>query len=44
MRAARVEVVELGTGSDDFHQPARQLYGKLGFSRIPVAVYLKAIS
>src|SRR5436190_18562475 len=43
MRQANVEVVELGTGGDEFHAPARRLYEKLGFSRVPTAGYLKAL-
>jgi ribosomal protein S18 acetylase RimI-like enzyme len=43
MGEADVAVVELGTGGDDFHRPARRLYEKLGFSLVPVAVYLKAL-
>lgn len=43
MRAAGVQVVELGTGGDEFHAPARRLYESLGFSLVPVAVYLRAL-
>ncbi len=36
MRDAGVEVVELGTGGDDFHGPARALYESLGFHLVAV--------
>ena len=41
MRAADIEVVGVGTGGDWFHAPARALYESLGFSLVPVAVYLR---
>lgn len=44
MRDDGVEVVQIGTGGDDFHAPARHLYESLGFSHIPTAVYLRSIS
>ena len=43
MKSRGVEVVEVGTGGDDFHAPARALYESLGFTMIPVAAYLKKI-
>ena len=43
MRAADVEVVTVGTGGDWFHAPARALYASLGFSLVPVAVYMRAL-
>lgn len=43
LRAGGVEVVEVGTGGDPFHAPARALYEALGLTRIPTAVYLGAI-
>ncbi|MHB8247068.1 MAG: GNAT family N-acetyltransferase [Acidimicrobiales bacterium] len=43
MRAGGVHVVEIGTGGDPFHAPARELYEGLGLTRIPVAVYLGTI-
>ena len=43
MRAQSVEVVELGTGGDDFHAPARALYESLSFHLVPVAVYLRSL-
>ncbi|HEY7048956.1 MAG TPA: GNAT family N-acetyltransferase [Jatrophihabitantaceae bacterium] len=44
MRAATVLVVEVGTGGDGFHEPARRLYESLGFSPIPVTYYLRSIA
>jgi ribosomal protein S18 acetylase RimI-like enzyme len=43
MREQQVEVVELGTGGDPFHAPARGLYESLGFHLVPVARYLRAL-
>ncbi len=43
MRECGVEVVELGTGGDEFHAPARALYEALGFHQVPVAVYMRAL-
>lgn len=43
MREHSVEVVELGTGGDDFHAPARALYESLGFHLVPVAVYMRSL-
>jgi ribosomal protein S18 acetylase RimI-like enzyme len=43
MKALDVEVVEIGTGDDDFHAAARSLYEELGFIKIPTAAYLMAI-
>jgi hypothetical protein len=43
MLATGVEVVQIGTGGDPFHAPARALYERLGFTQVPVAVYLRAI-
>ncbi|CAM5511551.1 GNAT family N-acetyltransferase [Streptomyces pilosus] len=43
MRALGAEVVEIGTGGDDFHAPARALYEKLGCTRLPVAVYYRRL-
>lgn len=43
MKAAGVEVVELGTGEDAFHTPARALYESLGFLKVPIAGYIKKI-
>jgi ribosomal protein S18 acetylase RimI-like enzyme len=35
------EVVEIGTGGDPFHAPARALYEKLGCTPVPVTVYYR---
>lgn len=43
MKSGGVDVVEIGTGGDDFHAPARALYESLGFTMIPVVAYLKQI-
>jgi ribosomal protein S18 acetylase RimI-like enzyme len=43
MKTAGVEAVEIGTGGDPFHAPARSLYENLGFTRIPTTAYLKLI-
>lgn len=43
MRADGMGFVELGTGGDDFHAPARQLYESLGFYAIPTAAYLRSL-
>ena len=43
MKAEGVEVVELGTGEDAFHTPARALYESLGFLKVPIAGYIKRI-
>lgn len=43
MRAGDVEVVQIGTGGDPFHAPARALYEQLGFTKVPVSVYLGAV-
>lgn len=43
MKSIGVKVVEVGTGGDDFHAPARAPYEGLGFTMIPVAAYLKNI-
>jgi ribosomal protein S18 acetylase RimI-like enzyme len=43
MKSAGVEVVGVGTGDDAFHSAARHLYEGLGFTKIPVAAYLKRI-
>ena len=39
-----VEVVELGTGGEDtFHTAARALHESLGFTKVPIAGYIKKI-
>lgn len=43
MRALGAEVVEIGTGGDPFHAPARALYERLGCTRLPVAVYYRQL-
>jgi ribosomal protein S18 acetylase RimI-like enzyme len=43
LRARGVEVVEVGTGGDGFHAPARALYESLGFHPIPIMGYLRAV-
>lgn len=43
MKAAGVEVVGIGTGDDAFHAAARSLYESMGFTKIPIAGYLKKI-
>lgn len=43
MRADGVHVVGIGTGDDAFHAAARALYESLGFTKIPIAGYLKRI-
>lgn len=43
MRRAGAEVVEIGTGGDPFHAPARALYDKLGCTPLPVTVYYRQL-
>ncbi|HZN18816.1 MAG TPA: GNAT family N-acetyltransferase [Micromonosporaceae bacterium] len=43
MRTLGVEVVEIGTGGDPFHAPARALYERLGCIQLPVAVYYRQL-
>lgn len=43
MRADGMGFVELGTGGDDFHAPARRLYESLGFYALPTAAYLRSL-
>jgi ribosomal protein S18 acetylase RimI-like enzyme len=43
MKSVGVDVVEIGTGGDAFHAPARALYASLDFTMIPVVAYLKRI-
>lgn len=43
MRALGAEVVEIGTGGDPFHAPARALYERLGCTRLPIAVYYREL-
>lgn len=43
MKNLGAQIVEIGTGGDPFHAPARALYESLGCSQIPVAVYFKEL-
>lgn len=43
LRAAGAEVVEIGTGGDNFHAPARALYESLGCTPVPVTVYYREL-
>lgn len=43
MRTLGAEVVEIGTGGDPFHAPARALYERLGCIPLPVAVYYRQL-
>ncbi|GIH23326.1 hypothetical protein Aph01nite_16360 [Acrocarpospora phusangensis] len=43
MRALGAEVVEIGTGADPFHAPARALYESLGCIQLPIAVYYQQL-
>ncbi len=43
MRADGIRVVGIGTGDDAFHGAARALYESLGFTKIPIAGYLKLV-
>ncbi|TDQ54428.1 GNAT family N-acetyltransferase [Actinorugispora endophytica] len=43
MRALGAEAVEIGTGGDPFHAPARALYESLGCTPLPVAVYYRRL-
>jgi ribosomal protein S18 acetylase RimI-like enzyme len=43
MRALGAEMVEIGTGGDPFHAPARALYERLGCVQLPVAVYYREL-
>lgn len=43
MRALGAEVVQIGTGGDPFHAPARALYESLGCTMLPVAVYYRQL-
>ncbi len=43
MRQHGAEVVEIGTGGDEFHAPARALYESLGCIQLPVAVYYRKL-
>jgi ribosomal protein S18 acetylase RimI-like enzyme len=43
MRARGAEVVEIGTGGDPFHAPARALYERLGCVGVPVTFYYRQL-
>ncbi|MFE4720912.1 GNAT family N-acetyltransferase [Streptomyces sp. NPDC056728] len=43
MRAFGAEVVEIGTGGDQFHAPARALYEALGCTPHPLTAYFRQI-
>ncbi len=43
MRARGAEVVEIGTGGDGFHAPARALYERLGCTPFPVTYYYRQL-
>jgi len=43
MKERGVEVVEIGTGGDPFHAPARALYESLGCTGFPITGYLKQL-
>ncbi|HZX07728.1 GNAT family N-acetyltransferase [Kribbella sp.] len=43
MRADGAQYVEIGTGGDDFHAPARAFYESLGCIKLPVAVYFREL-
>ncbi|MGW1190486.1 GNAT family N-acetyltransferase [Streptomyces sp. NPDC002559] len=43
MRTLGAEVVEIGTGGDLFHAPARALYERLGCTPFPAAVYYRRL-
>ncbi|MFC4503589.1 MULTISPECIES: GNAT family N-acetyltransferase [Streptomyces] len=43
MRALGAEVVEIGTGGDQFHAPARALYEALGCTALPLTVYFRQL-
>jgi hypothetical protein len=43
MRALGAEMVEIRTGADDFHAPARALYESLGCVQYPTAAYYREL-
>jgi ribosomal protein S18 acetylase RimI-like enzyme len=43
MRERGMQVVEIGTGGDPFHRPARALYENLGMTAFPVVYYYKEL-
>lgn len=43
LRAAGMEIVEVSTGGDVLHAPARRLYEKVGYVGIPNVYYYKSL-
>ncbi|WP_425832531.1 GNAT family N-acetyltransferase [Streptomyces fractus] len=43
MRLLGAKIVEIGTGGDPFHAPARALYEQLGCTPNPTAVYFRQL-
>jgi ribosomal protein S18 acetylase RimI-like enzyme len=43
MRAENADYVEIGTGGDAFHAPARAFYESLGCTQLPLAVYVREL-
>lgn len=43
LRRLGATMVEIGTGGDAFHAPARALYESLGCIKLPVAVYFRQL-
>ncbi|WP_329126116.1 GNAT family N-acetyltransferase [Streptomyces sp. NBC_01465] len=43
MRGLGARMVEIGTGGDAFHAPARALYESLGCVKVPTAVYFREL-
>ncbi|WP_405603303.1 GNAT family N-acetyltransferase [Streptomyces sp. NBC_00081] len=43
MKSLGAEMVEIGTGGDTFHAPARALYESLGCIQVPAAVYFRQL-
>jgi len=43
MRAQEAQYVEIGTGGDAFHAPARAFYESLGCVKLPLAVYFREL-
>lgn len=39
-----VDVVTIGTGGEDFHRPARELYETLGFRMLPTAFFARSFA
>ncbi|WP_430784134.1 GNAT family N-acetyltransferase [Actinoplanes sp. G11-F43] len=43
LKQAGAEVVTIGTGGDDFHAPARELYASLGCTPFPLVTYYREL-